>query len=718
MTGGESSTSEMFRRAMAFHGAGDLPKAEHLYRSILNKKADHPAALHFLGVIEFQHGRAAEGVRLIDEALAIKPDYIEALIDRGNILSALERLDEALAAYDQALLLKPDNPNGLYNRGCVLQRLGRQEHALADYDQALAIRPNFVEALNNRGNVLFALGRMQRALQSYDQALAIKPGNVEALGNRGSVLNELRRPEEALECFDRALAIKPDHTDALYNRGNALLAMGRWQEAQQSYGRVLAINPDHGGAKFALCMAELPILYTNEAEIAERRAAYEQHLTALCDKVSRSGALGDLSKAVGFNQPFYLAYQGQNDRDLQAKYGSLVCRIMAERHPPIPLPAAPRPDEPVRVGIVSGFFKLHSNWKLHTKGTVSQLDRRSFRVFGYHTGSDADNETKIAVAACDRFVQGPHSIEDWRQEILADGPHVLIYPEIGMDPAAAALAAQRLATVQCSRIGHPVTSGFPTIDYFLSSDLMEPPNGQEHYTERLVRLPNLSFYYDPLDVPQVPLTRAELGLRSSATVYWCGQSLFKYLPQFDSVFARIAHDVGDCQFVFIQYSSSQHLSGASVTELFKQRLERAFASVGLSAKDYCVFLPRLDFPKFIAVYGQCDVILDSIGWSGNNTTMESLSHPLPIVTMPGSLMRGRHTMAILQMMGITETITETVDEYVSVAVRLARDMPWRMAIKERMSAGKNRVYRDRTCILALEEFLNRVARPRAHLGGA
>jgi protein O-GlcNAc transferase len=691
---------------MALQGAGDLVTAEHLYRSILNEKADHPAALHFLGVIEFQHGRAAEGVRLIDQSLASKPDYVEALIDRGNILSALGRPEEALVSYDQALLVKPDNANGLYNRGCVLQRLARQEDALADYDQALAIRPNFAEALNNRGNVLFALGRMQQALQSYDRALAITPGNVEALSNRGSVLNELGRPEEALECFDRALAIKPDHTDALYNRGNALLTMNCSQAARENYHKVLAISPDRAGAKFALCMAELPILYTDEAEIAERRAAYERCLTALCEDVSRGGALG----AVGSHQPFYLAYQGQNDRDLQAKYGALVCRIMADRYPPIPLTGPPGPDEPVRVGIVSGFFKLHSNWKLHTKGTVSQLDRRSFRVFGYHTGNDVDNETKIAVAACDRFVQGPRSIEEWRQTILADAPHVLIYPEIGMDPIAAALAAQRLAAVQCSRIGHPVTSGFSTVDYFLSSDLMEPPNGQEHYTERLIRLPNLSFYYEPLDVPHVQLTRPELRLRPSATVYWCGQSLFKYLPQFDSVFARIARDAGDCQFAFIQYSRGQYLRGASVTELFKQRLERAFASVGLSAKDYCVFLPRLDFPKFIAVYGQCDAILDSIGWSGANTTMESLAHALPIVTMPGPLMRGRHTMAILKMMGVTETIAETVDDYVSVAVRLARDVPWRMAMKEQMSAAKNKVYRDKSCITALEEFLNRAAR--------
>ena len=94
-----------------------------------------------------------------------------------------------------------------------------------------------------------------------------------------------------------------------------------------------------------------------------------------------------------------------------------------------------------------------------------------------------------------------------------------------MDPISTQLAAQRLAPVQCNSWGHPDTSGFPTLDYYLSSDLMEPPDGQDHYTERLVRLPNLSVYYEPIDPSSASIARQDLGLRSTATVYWCAQSL-------------------------------------------------------------------------------------------------------------------------------------------------------------------------------------------------
>jgi predicted O-linked N-acetylglucosamine transferase (SPINDLY family) len=288
--------------------------------------------------------------------------------------------------------------------------------------------------------------------------------------------------------------------------------------------------------------------------------------------------------------------------------------------------------------------------------------------------------------------------------IIGDAPHVLIYPEVGMDPVSAQLAAQRLAPVQCNSWGHPDTSGFPTLDYYLSSDLMEPPNGQDHYSERLVRLPNLSIYYDEPD-PQAAKSSGHLASRPETAVYWCGQSLFKYLPQYDQVFPRIAREVGDCRFVFIQHHRGEH-----VGELFRKRLERSFADLGLNYDDYCLLLPRLDPQKFVATIGQCDIILDSIGWSGCNSTLESLCHDLPIVTMSGALMRGRHSAAILRMMAVTETITETVDDYVSTAVRLARDESWRVAIKHKIAKNKYRIYRDKNCISAMEEFLIRVAR--------
>jgi predicted O-linked N-acetylglucosamine transferase (SPINDLY family) len=694
-------------RGSALRLLGRLDEALASYDQALAVKPNYAEAYCNRAVALHELDRLDEALANFDWALALKPDFAEALCNRGSALLAFHRPQEALASYERALATRPGLPEALSGRGHALLALDRHAEALASYERALAIKPDLGDALSRRGNALIALGRYEAALASQDQALAIKPDNAEAHNNRGMALVMLHRPEEAIASYDRALAIRPDYADAMYNRAAALREMNCWREAVDGYRRLLAIRADHAEARLAACVAELPILYMDEPEIAGRRAAYEQRLRALCDEADATTI--DLADAAGSHKPFYLAYQGHNDRDLQSVYGSLLCRTMSARYPAAALPPPPAPDEPVKVGIVSGFFWRHSVWKIPIKGWVSQLDRSQFRIFGYHTRSDQDDETRTAVAACDRFVQGPLSIERWRQAIVSDAPHVLLYPDIGMDAHSTALAAQRLAPVQCMSLGHPDTSGFPTLDYFLSSELMEPPDADEHYTERLVRLPNLSIYYEPLVTEPVLLTRAELGLRPAAVVFWSGQSLFKYLPQFDQVFARIARDAGDCQIAFIEHPSKP------VTALFKQRLDRAFAAVGLRAEDHCVVLPRLDASSFAAAIGLCDIVLDSIGWSGFNSTIEGVPHALPIVTMPGRLMRSRHTMAVLRMMGVSETITETIDDYVSVAVRLAHDVPWRTTVKARMAASKDRIYRDRAPVLALQEFLNRVAREQ-HAG--
>ena len=234
---------------------------------------------------------------------------------------------------------------------------------------------------------------------------------------------------------------------------------------------------------------------------------------------------------------------------------------------------------------------------------------------------------------------------------------------------------------------------------------MEPPDGAQHYTERLVRLPNLSIYYEPPDAAPAAADRAELGLRAGATVFWCGQSLSKYLPQFDQVFPRIARDAGDCQFAFIQFP------GARTSPPVPERLERAFAAFGLNAADHCVVLPRAQTATHSSP-PSAPATSSSTASAGRAATRpwRASQLTLPIVTMTGPLMRGRHTTAILNMMGVEDTITATIDDYVATSVRLAQDVQWRMAIKHKISENKHMLYRDAASVSALGDFLNRAVR--------
>lgn len=734
MAATENALNAHLRGAMALHQAGRLNEAEAQYREILRVNKRHPDATHLLAMLMHQRGDTIGALPILDRALKARPKFPAAQNSRGLMLMALGRPEEATASFDKALAADPSHVLAWFNRGHALSALQRPEQALASYDRALALQPGFAQAdqakagllrrlgrlaealaccnralaaspdlaevYNDRGVILDGLGRGEDAFADYARAVSLRPGFAEALNNQGATLDRLGRHAEARESFRRAVASRPDFAGALMNLADTLYLEGRREEAVATVDRRLALDPEDMTAHFVRAVYQLPILYEREEEIDERRIAYEAALLDLKAKVENEATPGRFADAVAVAQPFFLAYQGRSDFELQRLHGSIVDRIMSDYLVTPALPGPPPPGERIRIGIVSGFFRQHPVWRIIARGWITQLDRSRFELIGYYTGSLRDSETEVAAAHCDSFVQGPLGPHALRARIIQDAPHVLIYPEIGMDRTSAWLAAQRLAPLQCSSWGHPDTSGLPSIDAFLSSDGMEPPDGETHYSERLVRLPGLGVYYEQRTLSGVAVSRAEFGLRDRVPTFWCGQSLFKYLPQHDQVFPQIARAMGDCQFAFITYHRGEH-----VTDAFRHRLARAFTAAGLEFERFCVILPRLDGERFAALAGVCDVGLDSIGWSGGNTTLEAFLHDLPVVTLPGGLMRGRHTQAMLELMGIPDTIAESLDEYVDIAVRLARDVDWRAVIRSHIAEAKSRLYGNGSAVNALMTFL-------------
>jgi protein O-GlcNAc transferase len=730
-------SEQMLAAAVDHMRAGRLLDAERMARSLCERAPDHARAFHLAGVLAHQlkrndaaallgravaidprmaeahndrgailaaDGSPAEALACFERAVELRPDYVEARNNLGRALASAGRLREATAQFEQVLSAAPSSPLAHFNLAAAFELMEELARAEEHYRKAAALRRDFLDAHLRLALLLQRLGRLPDALAAAECAAAIAPHDAGARNNLGNVMRALDRRAEAIAQFETALRIDPTSFAAHYNLGMALRGETKIAQAREHFGRAAALNPEFLEAQFAQCFAELPALYASAVEIDERRAAYAGRLATFKAKLERTSVPATFVDVIGAHQPFYLPYQGRNDRELQSQYGAIVCGVMAARYETATLPVPPAADEPIRLGIVSGFFRQHSNWKIPIKGWLSMLDRARFRVFGYHTSVEHDSETEAAAALCDRFVAGPRSLDAWRYEIASDAPHVLLFPEIGMDKVSAQLAAMRLAPIQCTSWGHPVTSGFPTIDYFLSSDLMEPPEADAHYSERLVRLPNLSIHYEPVDVVPAPMDRGELGLRADAVVYWCAQALPKYLPQFDEVLARIAAEVSNSQFVFIEFGG-----GRDITDLFKSRLEPVFQTLGLKAADHCVFLPRLAPDQFLAAIGNCDIVLDSIGWSGCNSILESLAHNLPIVAFEGELMRGRHAAAILNMMQIGETTARTIDEYVSIASALGRDAGLRSQVSARIAEKKSRVYRDRECVAALEAFFEEAA---------
>ncbi|BDI14801.1 hypothetical protein ANSO36C_06030 [Nostoc cf. commune SO-36] len=732
------------QQSEALYGLGMLAQqqekyqnAEQFFQAALQLEPQAAAIHNSLGFTLQQQGKLEEAIASYKKALEILPDCIEVQVNISNVLHIQGKLSPeeqvhyadlnhqfafskqqtgdfkiAELYYRQAIALQPDFVLAHSNLGEVLQKQGRLNEAINCQQQAIKIKPDYHYAYHNLGYIFEEQGKFEEAIEAYKNALKIKPDFAISHNNLGNVLRELNQFDAAIESYQQAIKVQPDIDYIYFNLGLVFTQINKMQAAVEAFEQVVKLTPNHAFAKLGICISQLPIIYSSVDEITFRRNQYQQHLQNLAKtcELSNQQERAKAAEGVGTFQPFYLAYQGFNDRDLQQTYGEMICQMMSSRYPqysqPLLMPSLDK-NQKIRVGIISAFFYNHSNWKIPIKGWIENLDRSEFELFGYQPGIQQDDSTISANKTFDKFIHGAYSVEQLCETIAHDKLHILIYPEFGMDIMTTQLGCLRLAPIQMTSWGHPDTSGLPTIDYYLSSDLMEPENAQEHYTEKIVKLPNLSTHYIPLEILPEEIKKPDIGLKEDDIFFWCCQSLYKYLPNHDDVFPSIAKELENSKFVFIKHTSEE------TTEVFRQRLNHAFAALGLDYQNHCLFLSSLSETKFAGTTALADVFLDSIGWSGCNSTLESIAHNIPVVTLPGELMRGRHSLAILKMMGIEETIASSKAEYVQIAIRLGKDAKYRQYISQQVGENKHKLYGDLKPVRALEDFiLQLVNKPR------
>lgn len=552
-------------------------------------------------------------------------------------------------------------------------------------------------------NTLYIQGRYEAAIKQYQRVLASQTGNVELYFNFSQCWRNLKRIEEAIAILERGIRHYPTAGQLHFELIKTCQQNGRTNQAISNSEIAADLLPNEYVFKL-LKYLTLPIIYNTPEEIQFYRDRFVLELENLIHQTSLTTPEDKINAFLGLRSftNFYLAYQAHNVVESQSKYANLVHQIMAANYrqwvEPQPMPPLPENGK-IRVGYISSYLYSYSG-TLWLTGWLRYADTKKFEIYCYHTGNDTDLITEQFRQYSHVFRHIPHNLEAVCQQIIDDKLHILIFPEIGMDAPTIQIAALRLAPVQCSAWGHPVTSGLPTIDYFISSELMEPENARSHYSEILVKLPNIGVSYPKPTVGELNNSRLDFDLREDAVIYLCCQAPFKYLPQYDFILAQIARRVPQAQFIFPR------------GELLRKRLKRAFAAVNLDSEDYCVFRAIATRQEYIAINFLADVFLDTFTWSGGNTSLEAIACNLPIVTCPGEFMRGLHAYSFLKMLGVTDTIAQNEEEYIDIAVKLGLDSEWRRDVAQRMSQRHDRLFDDKVCVTALEDFYQEVVRER------
>ncbi|MBW4582482.1 MAG: methyltransferase domain-containing protein [Tildeniella nuda ZEHNDER 1965/U140] len=720
------------KEAVQLHLDGCLAEAEQKYRTLLQFEPQNAEIWFRLGMLYHLAENDEATLEVLQQSLTLQPNHALAHHVSGLVLERMMHTAEAIAAYQRAHTLDATYIDTLHRLGDLLLQTGESSQAEALFQQAIVIKPNEFGGHLRLGDALMAQQKAEPAIAAYRQALLHKqldPDILRKLGEAYTAAGDLASAhsffahslkragnhEAAIEEFRAAFALTVGTLSDYFALSECYQLCGQIDAAIDCIRSAANLEPDDPLLRI-FPQTILPLLYQNVDELASYYQRFEQGLKTLQHQVELTEVQHE---TVSFTSilmlgTFYLAYQAVNVRALQSIDGQLLQRVMRESYPdwltPLAMPPIPATGK-IRIGYLADSMGANSmsRWAV---GWLQHHDRSQFEIYCYNTGSASDSGTESFHALSDVYRSIPNDLSAVSQQILDDKLHVLVFLAIGTHKPTAMIACLQLAPVQCSTWGHPVTSGIPTIDYYLSGALIEPENAQEHYTETLIRLPNLGISYPQPIIPAPTKTRADFGISAEAVLYISCQFITKYLPQHDCLFVAIAQRVPQAKFVFIVRSTGTLRCSPSLERQFRQRLQQAFLVVGLNSDDHCVFLPGQSWQDYTSLLLDAEVFLDTPDFSGGHTTFDAIACNLPIVSHVGEFMRGRQSFGMLTMMGITETIAQDEAEYVEIAVRLGLEPEWRRAIAQQMSDQQHYLFDDTACVKGLEQFYQQVVRER------
>ena len=721
---------ELLRSAQESHQGGRLDEAQRSYLRLVESAPANPDLWHLLGVIAYQQGDAAAAIARYRKALELRPGLHQARNNLALALKAAGDLEGAEREFAAVLAARPDYAEAAYNLALLHEGAGDNTGAEQAYRQALAHRPDWVELLGNLGNLLRRLHRVPEAEPILQRARALRPEDAAALGNLALLRIEQGRFAEALSLAQAACARAPEAAMWWEAAGSAARLAQDADAAVPLLERATSLSSEDAGAWFELGLAReacgddasaadalakardlaprwerlrwaeallLPALARDDASAGQSLHRVDRGLERLEAELdlgspeSRQGAFDAASSTL----PFHLHYLPGDHTQRQRRFADLVSRSVRAAIPSLASPLARRARASrLRVGFVSGYLRRHVVARFFS-AHITGLPAAEFERWAWLTSDTSDAWTGDIAARVEHFEVADESLPRIAQRIRDADLHVLVYPDIGLDPQQHALAALRLAPVQAALYGHPVTSGLDSIDYFVSGELLELPGSEAQYREKLVRLPGLGAQPRAPDAPGNG--RWAQALRAgNRPLLVCAQSLSKIPPGFDATLAEILLRSAASVIFFDR--------GAALTRRFLDRLRAR----GIDASAVHVEAVR-PYADFLAGLAAADLILDTPGFSGGGTSLDALGLGAPVLAFDGDSTRSRQTAAMLRLLEIPELIAADGADYARRALGLLADGDGRAALRRHVLERSHLLFDDPRPLASFAAFLREAA---------
>jgi protein O-GlcNAc transferase len=620
------SFDQTIKSALENHRAGNLQKAEFIYKNILIKRPNDVDALHLLGVLRHQLGDYDSAITYIRKAIEIDIGFAEGYNNLGNVIRDMGQIDEAEIYYQKALQIDPNFAIAYNNLGNIYTEKKLPDKAIFFLNKALQIDPNFAEALSNLGKVLDEIEHFDEAIACCQKAIQINPNYANAYYNLGTIFFNKGHLSEAISCYQEALRRKPLFAEAFNNLGNAFKDKGQQNEAEQCYKKALQLNNDHSAYSNLLLTMNYNLSY-NPHRI------YSEHVLF----------------AKQFAEPFHSEiFKRANDH------------ISRRR---------------LKIGYVSPDFRKHSV-AYFSEPVFINHNSDHFEVFCYSNSLKHDEVTKRIQDHTDQW----HNITGMSDKEVAglirkDQIDILVDLAGHTAQNRILVFAQKPAPIQVSWIGYPATTGLSTMDYKIVDNYTDPLGMTENfYTEQLIRMPESFLCYLPDSAS--PEVGALPSLTSSHVTFGSFNNFPKITPEVVRIWGEILKAIPDSYLVLKAKSFSDEMTRDYALQMFFRE--------GIEGYRIKLYSWAPSTKEHLSLYNQIDIALDTFPFNGTTTTCEALWMGVPVITFAGAAHASRVGASLLSNVGLKELIACTQAEYIDIAVKLASDIKRVQTLREKL----------------------------------
>lgn len=648
----------LFEQAVQFHRAGQVDRAEALYRRVIEQSPQHGDAMFLLSVLMLNSNRVHEACALLERAVRLSPNNPAFLSSLGGVYARLGRSREALGVLFMAIARKPDFAQAVLTLALTLEGLGELAGAAECYQRVLDLDPSVAQAAEHLASVKGKLGTLVASVLPARE-LESDESPAELFSALGASLRAEGAADHASAWYRAALKLNPQSAYLHTALGAIHADAGRFEEAIVEFRRALSLDENFDPARGYLDTALDETGRYSEMESLHRDAVrLRPH-----DPVAHSVLL--------FNMQFW-PHVGASDILTEARvWNERHARPLAAQAPPLRNERSP--ERRLRIGYVSPDFKTHV-LSHNTIPVFENHDHEQFEIFCYSSVEKPSPET-TRIRRCADVWREVATLDD---ESLADAirrDQIDILVDITMHMIGRRLLAfaRRPAPIQICWLAYPGTTGLETMDYRLSDPFLDPADADTQiYSEETLRLPDSFWAYDPLtNGPEVsPLP----ALTKGHITFGCLNHFRKVNDQVLRLWAKVLNALPESRLLLLAPEGGARDRVRSVFEAAGIHSER-IEFVGRSA--------RLDY---LGNYGQIDICLDTFPYNGHTTSLDALWMGVPTITLEGKTVVGRAGVSQARNLGLPELIAKTDEEFVQAATSLASNLEQLSALRKALRA--------------------------------